>query len=52
VAQLILRGHSGISIGAHLGISTTTVKAHRKNLYGKLGIATHFELFSLFLQGL
>lgn len=52
VAQLILRGHSGISIGNHLGISTTTVKTHRKNLYGKLGIATHFELFSLFLKGL
>ncbi len=52
VAQLILRGHSGISIGTHLGISTTTVKTHRKNLYAKLGIATHFELFSLFLKGL
>jgi len=52
VAQMILRGHSGISIGTHLGISTTTVKTHRKNLYGKLGIATHFELFSLFLEGL
>jgi len=52
VAQLILRGHSGISIGTHLGISATTVKTHRKNLYGKLGIATHFELFSLFLKSL
>jgi DNA-binding CsgD family transcriptional regulator len=52
VAQLILRGHSGISIGTHLGISTTTVKTHRKNLYAKLGIATHFELFSLFLKRL
>lgn len=52
VAQLILRGHSGISVSAHLGISTTTVKTHRKNLYAKLGIATHFELFSLFLKGL
>ncbi len=52
VAQLILRGHSGNSIGTHLGISATTVKTHRKNLYGRLGIATHFELFSLFLKGL
>ena len=52
VAQLILRGHSGISVSAHLGISTTTVKTHRKNLYTKLGIATHFELFSLFLKSL
>ena len=52
VAQLILKGHSGTSIGAHLGISQTTVKSHRQNLYGKLGIASQFELFSQFLQSL
>jgi DNA-binding CsgD family transcriptional regulator len=52
VAQLLLRGHSSISIGAHLGISGTTVKTHRKNLYAKLGIATQYELFSLFLRSL
>ena len=45
-------GHSGTSIGAHLGISQTTVKSHRQNLYGKLGIASQFELFSQFLQSL
>lgn len=50
VAELILKGHSGHSIGDHLGISITTVKTHRQNLYGKLGIATQFELFSLFLK--
>jgi len=49
VARLILRGHSGNSIADQLSISSTTVKSHRKNLYTKLGIATHFELFSLFL---
>jgi DNA-binding CsgD family transcriptional regulator len=52
VAQLILKGHSGSSIGARLGISQTTVKSHRQNLYGKLGIASQFELFSQFLQSL
>ena len=52
IAQLLLRGHSGHSIGAQLGISATTVKTHRKNLYAKLGIATHYELFSLFLDSL
>jgi len=52
IAQLLLRGHSGHSIGAQLGISPTTVKTHRKNLYAKLGIATHYELFSLFLDSL
>jgi len=52
VAELILKGHSGHSIGEHLGISITTVKSHRQNLYGKLGIATQFELFSLFLKSM
>lgn len=52
IAQLLLRGHSGHSIGAQLGISATTVKTHRKNLYAKLGIATQFELFSLFLDSI
>ena len=52
VAELILKGHSGHSIGDQLGISITTVKTHRQNLYGKLGIATQFELFSLFLKSI
>ena len=52
VAQLILKGHSGISIGLQLDISQTTVKSHRQNLYAKLGIASQFELFSQFLQSL
>ncbi len=52
LAQLLLRGHSTVSIGLRLGISTTTVKTHRKNLYSKLGIATQFEFFSLFLGSL
>ena len=52
VAQLILKGHSGISIGDRLGISLTTVKSHRQNLYTKLGIASQFELFTRFLESL
>jgi len=52
VAQLLLRGHSTLSVSSHLGICATTVKTHRKNLYGKLGIATQFELFSLFIDSL
>ncbi len=52
VAQLLLRGHSSLSIAGQLGISGTTVKTHRKNLYAKLGIATHYELFSRFLESL
>jgi DNA-binding CsgD family transcriptional regulator len=52
IAQLLLRGHSTLSISLHLKISATTVKTHRKNLYIKLGISTQFELFSLFLDSL
>lgn len=50
VAYLILKGHSTPSISLHLDISVTTVKTHRKNLYAKLGIATHYELFAMFLE--
>jgi DNA-binding CsgD family transcriptional regulator len=52
LAHLLVRGHSTGSIGLRLGISTTTVKTHRKNLYSKLGIATQAEFFSLFLDSL
>lgn len=52
VALLILKGHSSESIGYHLGISTATVKTHRQNLYGKLGLSTQQELFSTFLRSL
>jgi DNA-binding CsgD family transcriptional regulator len=52
VTRLLLSGHSTLSISLRLGISTTTVKTHRKNLYAKLGIATQFELFSMFKQSL
>ena len=52
LAHLLLRGHSTLSVGLRLGISTTTVKTHRKNLYSKLGIATQAEFFSLFLDSL
>jgi len=52
VAHMILKGHSGESIARNLGISITTVKTHRQNLYAKLGLATQQELFSLFIRSL
>ncbi len=52
VAVLVLKGTSGQCIADELGISLTTVKTHRKNLYLKLGITTHTELFSLALNAL
>jgi DNA-binding CsgD family transcriptional regulator len=52
IAQLLLRGHSTQSVSLQLNVAVTTVKTHRKNLYAKLGIATQFELYSLFLDSL
>ena len=52
VVVLVLKGASGQDIAEELGISLTTVKTHRKNLYLKLGIATQTELFALALNSL
>jgi DNA-binding CsgD family transcriptional regulator len=52
LAQLLLLGHSTASVGLQLGISATTVKSHRKNLYAKLGIGSLYELFSMFREAL
>lgn len=52
VVRMVLRGHSSESIGKHCGITTGTVKIHRKNIYAKLGISTQSELFSLFISEL
>ncbi|WP_395589282.1 LuxR C-terminal-related transcriptional regulator [Pseudomonas sp. TR47] len=49
IAQMILRGHSSLSIGLNLGIALPTVKAHRRNIYAKLSIASQSELLALFL---
>jgi DNA-binding CsgD family transcriptional regulator len=50
VVRMVLRGHSSESIGRHCGITTGTVKIHRKNIYAKLGISSQSELFSLFIS--
>ena len=52
IAYLILHGHSTPSISLHLRISETTVKTHRKNLYAKLGIASQYELFTMFMKSI
>ncbi|MFT5006550.1 MAG: DNA-binding CsgD family transcriptional regulator [Paracoccaceae bacterium] len=49
VVQLILVGHSSRSISLQLGVSISTIKSHRRNIYGKLQISSQAELFSLFL---
>ncbi len=52
IVQMILRGHSSKSAALKLDISGETVKAHRRNIYKKLGLQSQSELFSLFLSAL
>ncbi|MCB5946042.1 helix-turn-helix transcriptional regulator [Acidocella sp. KAb 2-4] len=49
VALLLLAGHSTKGIANKIGISPETIKAHRRNLYDKLGVSTHAGLFALFM---
>jgi DNA-binding CsgD family transcriptional regulator len=50
VVTLMLRGYSTKSISQALGISPGTVKVHRENIYGKLGVSSQAELFNLFID--
>ncbi|KQT54519.1 LuxR family transcriptional regulator [Aureimonas sp. Leaf454] len=52
IVELVLQGHSSESIGLRLGISTGTVKVHRRNVYRKLGITSQTQLMSIYLRGL
>ncbi len=52
VVELTLRGHSADALGALLGISSGTVRIHRKNIYAKLRIRSQGELFSVFISAL
>lgn len=49
ITDLILSGCGSQQIAARLFISLGTVKNHRKNIYGKLGIGSQAELFNLLL---
>ncbi|WP_273820893.1 MULTISPECIES: helix-turn-helix transcriptional regulator [Pseudomonas] len=52
IVQLLLRGHSSKSLARRLGVAEDTIKSHRKNIYVKLDISSHSELFSLFINSL
>ncbi|WP_457813647.1 helix-turn-helix transcriptional regulator [Sinorhizobium meliloti] len=52
IIELVLQGHSSKSIGLKLGISTGTVKVHRRNVYRKLGISSQTQLLSLYIKNL
>ncbi|UJB30921.1 LuxR C-terminal-related transcriptional regulator [Chromobacterium sp. Beijing] len=52
VARLTLCGLSSKAIAQQLAISPETVKVHRRNLYLKLGVASHAELFNCYIEQL
>ncbi|MEP5764327.1 MAG: LuxR C-terminal-related transcriptional regulator [Halieaceae bacterium] len=52
VVRLILRGYPSKSVARELDISTQTEQVHRKNIYQKLGISSHSELFTLFFDAI
>lgn len=52
VVKLVLRGLPSKKVASQLGISTQTEQVHRKNIYQKLGLSSHNQLFSLFFDAL
>ena len=52
ISQLLLRGHSSKSVARELRIAPGTVMVHKRNLFGKLGISSQYELFSLLIDDL
>lgn len=50
IVQLILRGHSNLSISHRLGITEGTAKIHRKGIYDRLKISSQSELFNMFIN--
>ena len=52
ITQLLLRGYSTKAIARELDIAPGTVMVHKRNLFGKLGITSQYELFSRFIDSL
>ncbi len=52
LVHLMLLGYSQVAAADILGVKPGTVKMHRKNIYTKLEVSTHAELFALFLDAL
>ncbi|KMK64771.1 DNA-binding protein with HTH domain [Puniceibacterium sp. IMCC21224] len=52
IVEYTLKGYSAESTGNALGIATGTVRIHRRNIYGKLGVSSQGELFSNFIASL
>ena len=52
VVEYTLKGYSAEAICQILGISSGTVRIHRRNIYAKLGISSQGELFARFIETL
>ncbi len=52
ITRLILKGHSTKAIALMFNNSPETIKAHRRRIYSKLGLATQGALLPLFLDAL
>ncbi|MGL4237286.1 response regulator transcription factor [Tabrizicola sp.] len=52
VVEYTLKGYSAEAICQMLGISSGTVRIHRRNIYAKLGISSQGELFARFIDAL
>ncbi len=52
VVEYTLKGYSAEAIRQVLGISSGTVRIHRRNIYAKLGISSQGELFARFIHTL
>ena len=52
VVQLVMHSYPSRAVARELGISAQTEQVHRKNIYQKLGLSLHNELFSLFFDAL
>lgn len=52
VVEYTLKGYSAEAIRQILGISSGTVRIHRRNIYAKLGISSQGELFARFIDTL
>ncbi|QDY70559.1 helix-turn-helix transcriptional regulator [Qingshengfaniella alkalisoli] len=52
IVEFVLKGHSSEATARALGISSGTVRIHRRNIYAKLHIGSQGELFSRFISAL
>lgn len=47
ILPYLARGHGSAHIAEELGVSESTVRSHRTNIYRKLGVLSREELISL-----